>query len=404
MSETDTKRTTFLFIVLFLAVASILLLWSRPQPEVIDSSIKVQGTKIVDKHGNEIILQGISVSYNDLWRKEGSSVRAEYTNQTYFKEEDVKDMKKHGATHIDLHHIRWAKLMTGDGEINTQYFENWLDYFIKICEKNKMPYIINIENLGQSSLEGGYYISPRFVYEAMGYKDGWWDEEDAKSTYADIIFKFYTSNDPGVEQVRQKWFETWKYIANRYKDNKYFIGFSLVNEPIHHTKDFRTDEISQQVGIGYSQQIERCIDEIRSIGAKQIIFVDRPYLNSLDHIIPVNRSNIIWEAHMYHSKWIQTIEEWKLNVDQHIQKYTVDFLKPIYIGEYGHDPVNFKNDLTVEEFKTSIDEQVNHLKSKSVAGVSFFAWGRLSGRGWAGWNYDWYTTEETDYILDAIFS
>jgi len=404
MSETSSQKTAILFIFLFTVAASTIWLWNRPQPEVIDSSLKVQGTKIVDNHGNEIILQGISVSFNDLWRKEGSNDRAEYYHQTYFKEEDVKDMKKHGATHIDLHRIFWSKLMTEDGEINTQYFENWLDHFVDYCEKNKMPYIINIENLGQSSLSGGHYVSPAFINEAMGYSHGWWDEEDAERIYADIIFKFYTSNVREVEQVRQKWFETWKYIANRYKDNKYCIGFSIANEPIHLTRDYRTDDISQEVGIGYSQQIERCIDEIRSTGTKQIIFVDRPYLNSLDHIITVNRSNIIWEAHMYHSMWTQTIEEWKQIVDQHIQRFTVDFHKPIYIGEYGHDPVNFKNDLTTEEIQTSIDEQVNYLKSKSVAGMSFFAWGRLSGRGWADWGYDWYTTEETDYILDAIFS
>jgi hypothetical protein len=402
MSETSSKKIALLFTLLIVVVASTLWLWKRPQPQVIDSRIKVQGTKIVDRNGNEIILHGICVGSNDLWRKEGSNDRAEYYGQTYFKEEDVKDMKKLGATLLDLHDIWWSKLMTVKGEIRTQYFENWLDHFIDYCEKNNMLYILNIENLGQSSLEGGHYVSPEFVYEAAGYGTGWWQAENAMEIQADIIFKFYTSNTPEMEETRQKWIDTWTYIADRYKDNEYLVGYSLVNEPIHHTQNYQTTEISQQLGVAYSNLMERCIDAIRSTGADQIVFVDKPYLLSYSHIMPVDRPNVVWEAHVYHAPWNPTVADFRAVVDMNVEKFVVDFGKPLYVGEYGIGQISFKNQMTEEEWKDSLAQQIAYMKSKSIGGISFYSIGRLDG-GWQDLKDDWHTPEDTIYIFQTIF-
>jgi hypothetical protein len=372
---------------------------------VIDSDIRVQGTKIVDKNGNEVVLKGICVGHNNMFREKNSHSGADYYYDVYFKEEDAIDMKEHGATHIDVHATWQTKFMKSDGEINVEFFENWFDHFVDYCEDNEIPHIINVAGLRLPNLEWGAYTIPKFVYEAAGYTSGWWERDDAYDIQADIIFKFFTSDDSEIEESRQKWFNLWKFIADRYGDNKYLIGFSLTNEPTHFTcaKGRLNNDQCIELGKGYSETIEECIDEIRSTGAEQIIFVDKPYLKNFDQIQPVNRNNIVWEAHKYHSTWTPTISGFESQIDNYVERFVEDFGKPLYIGEYGIDPIGFKETLSEDEVKESILGQVNYMDSQPIAGMSFFAWGELDGRGWADWKDGWYTEEETNYIFQTIF-
>ena len=54
------------------------------------------------------------------------------------------------------------------------------------------------------------------------------------------------------------------------------------------------------MSITYARFIERIVDAIRSTGAKQLIFVDKPYCwFYTSHFEPVNRDGIVWEDHLY---------------------------------------------------------------------------------------------------------
>jgi hypothetical protein len=76
----------------------------------------------------------------------------------------------------------------------------------------------------------------------------------------------------------------------------------------------------------------------------------------------------------------------------------------MYVGEWGIDPFNFKRQMTTAEVKSSISSQLSYMRSHSAVGHAFFAWGELEGRGYADAEVGWFTQEETDYILDNIFT
>lgn len=347
-------------------------------------------------------LPGICINYNDMWRKKDAQEAAENYTEVYFRESDVIELKQRGATHIDFHAIWWKRLVDPiTGEMNMTLFEEWIDPFIGYCEKHGLPYTIFIAPLRVSNLQWGTYHMPQFVWEAGGFTSGWWDLPDAMRIQAEIIFRFFADPAPEWEECRQRWYNLMTFIADRYK-SKNFMALGPTVEPIHHTSEYQTTEISQTLGIAYSRTMEECIDAIRSVNPTLTVIVERPYLLTYDHIQPVNRSNIVWSAHAYYSKWNPTMQGWKDRIYSYVQKFVTEFKKPLYIGEYGIDPIDFFNGLPKDVVNASITEMVEYMDSLPILGSAFFAWGRLYGRGWSNWRLGWYNQEETQHVLETV--
>jgi hypothetical protein len=152
---------------------------------------------------------------------------------------------------------------------------------------------------------------------------------------------------------------------------------------------------SQKIGRTYSELMERVIDAIRSTGAEQLIFIDRPYVWGLDSIYPIDRSKIVWEDHLYVTQSVN-IADWKAQIDDKIQRFVYDFGKPLYIGEYGTT-----NPEKPRSWQDVLSEEVAYLETKPICGRQWNAWGQLEGE-YLDSVYDYYTAEETEWIITAL--
>jgi aryl-phospho-beta-D-glucosidase BglC (GH1 family) len=233
---------------------------------------------------------------------------------------------------------------------------------------------------------------PDWMLDGHGYGSPPYNESTVDKAYIDFI----DIDNPLHDDNRQIFIDLWKFIANRYKSNQYVL-FGIMNEPLCQVE--LNGQQSVHLGITYSELMEQVIDAIRSTGAAQLIFVDRPYVWYFDHINPVNRTNIVWEDHLYispgcnYSQWESTIS------NKMIKRYVTDFKKPLYMGEYGFDPFSFYE---TDSWQTDFAKEVGYLKSHETAGYSYHQWSYLEGE-YEDHIYDYLNQTESDYILSIIY-
>jgi len=192
----------------------------------------------------------------------------------------------------------------------------------------------------------------------------------------------------------------WKFIAARYKNN-HSIMFGLMNEPL--CGNSLVDSYwSKHIGHNYSSYMEQVVDGIRDTGAKQIIFIDKPFIWFLRNVHPVNRENIVWEGHMYVTQR-RDMDRWKGNISSYVQRFVGDFNKPLFIGEYGIDPYDLVKPEQMYEnnWKTIISDEVVYLDTKPIVGRQWHHWGALDGE-FSDNEYDYFTEEESEYILQTV--
>jgi hypothetical protein len=197
-----------------------------------------------------------------------------------------------------------------------------------------------------------------------------------------------------MEQNRDSFVYMWEWVADRYKNEPYII-FSPMNEPLC-GNSLMNDSWSIRIGRTYSVLMERIIDAIRSTGAKQPIFIDRPYVYDLYHIQSINRNDIVWEDHLYVTQNID-LSNWKEYIDAKIQRFVYDFGKPLYIGEYGTD-----NPVKPTNWQDALSEEVAYLKTKAICGRQWHAWDQLDGE-YMDWVYDYYNLSDSQWITRTVF-
>jgi len=341
--------------------------------------LSVSGTIIVDGSGNRVVLVGTQMDFNG--RKDG-----------WFSIEDVQKMKSLGGTVLEIHGVRFKEMMPERGVINEGWFINNLDKWVSWCEQLQIYYIINLRNFKWASWGG--CMMPEWFFE------GKYDPPYDEATCDKACIDFWNIDNPLQEDNRQNFIDLWKFIANRYKNNEYAL-LGIINEPLCQVK--LNSDLAKHLGLTYSRFIERVVDAIRSTGAKQLIFVDRPYIWGLSNVHPIDRPNIVWEDHLY----VQTnyepkdINSWKTFMDNKIQRFVKDFGKSLYVGEYGAYPFSAYHD-GLRDWPNLLAEQVAYLKSSEIAGYSWHAWPFLEGE-YYDHIYDYLTKEKSDYILQTIY-
>ena len=342
--------------------------------------LNVSGTAVIDGFGNKVVLVGTQIDYNG--RKDG-----------WFSIDDLDKMKSLGGTILEIHGLRFKNMMLERGIIDEVWFVNNLDKWVSWCEQMQIYYIINMRNFKWSSSRG--CMMPDWFLE--GRYDPPYDETTCDKACIDLL----DVDNPLQEDNRQDFIDLWEFIANRYKNNKYAL-FGIMNEPLCRVQ-LNDSSLAKHLGVTYSRFMEGVVDAIRSTGAKQLIFVDRPYVWYLSNVQPVKRSNIVWEDHLY----VQTkyepknVNSWKTAMDNKIQRFVRDFGKPLYMGEYGSYPFS-AYDEGLSDWRAILAQQVEYLNSSEIAGYSWHAWSFLEGE-YYDHIYDCFNKEESDYILQTIF-
>jgi hypothetical protein len=335
------------------------------------------GTKLRSPSGNEVILVGTQIDYNTLNR------------DIWFGMDDVQEMKSYGGVVFELAALILEDMMPQRGVI-AQNWINRLDKWVSWCEQEKMYYVISFGN---------------FEYKPWGPETPSWFLEGKyggpwnKDMYNRASIDFWDVDNPLQEDSRQAVLAGFQFIANRYKNNKYAL-FGLINEPFA-TNDLVNSTNAEHLNIAYARFVERIVDVIRSTGAKQLIFVDKPYSSFYtSHFEPVNRDGIVWEDHLYVTP-ARGIDQWKTELNEFVQRYVYTLNKPFYLGEYAPYPYS-AYDSTLSDWRTILKEQVTFLKTLPVCGYSWHEWPYLEGQ-YYDYEYNYLTQEDSDYILTTIY-
>ena len=212
---------------------------------------------------------------------------------TYIKEEDFKNVKELGFNVIRINFTCYN--LTTDGyTINPKFF-NKLDWAINMATKYNL-YVI-LDNHG-----------------AIGSQNS--DNHSGDNTHFDLY---------GNKKNEEATIEVWKYIANRYKDNKTVIIYDLLNEPRRAVNKF--------AGKVQFDFYDRLYKEVRKIDNNHIIMMEC-FTFPIHGVNPnkYNWDNIVYSYHIYNLTPFS--ERFAINfyrVLHNLLRYKV----PIIVGEFS---------------------------------------------------------------------
>jgi len=362
-----------------------------PQPQ-----LQVNGLYLEDGLGNRVRLKGIQVCWNERVKKYGTTSMASSPDESWFTIDDVKRMKEAGANYVEIHTNGVPDLMPTKNVPSEAYFTTWVDKWVSWCEQYQLYTIINIRGFCAYEPWAISLSLPTWLWE--GYST-----PTTKAEYDAIIRDFFDLDVAKQNSNREAFMNLWKFIANRYKNDPY-VMFGIMNEPFN-SVDIPDDEIAIHLGQTYSTFMEQMVDGIRGTGATQIVVLDEPFLWVSEGdltVNPVNRDNIVWEAHEYVAPWSPTLDSWKESINGDVQKFVNEFKKPLLIGEYGFDPITIIRTTYSTTWRTILSNQVAYLDSLQLAGRQWHAWDYLYGEYCDFDGTSDFTSEESIWIIQTV--
>ncbi|MBR6003262.1 MAG: cellulase family glycosylhydrolase, partial [Lachnospiraceae bacterium] len=146
--------------------------------------------------------------------------------------EDFKFLKEHGFNLVRLGLI-WDGAEHRPGEISEEYFEK-IDRIIELASKEEISVFLDMhQDLYGVKFEDG---APEWATITDGeehIRTELWSESYLISPAVQHAFDNFWKNTkaPDGKGVRTHYIELLKYIANRYANNPYVIGYDVMNEP-----------------------------------------------------------------------------------------------------------------------------------------------------------------------------
>ena len=139
--------------------------------------------------------------------------------------------------------------------------------------------------------------------------------------------------------MRKLTIDIWSKIANRYKTEKYLMGYDLLNEPI--ATYFDKTKLNPYLEPFYVE----LITAMRKYDSNHIVFIGGAQWNSDFSVFgPPLDNNSIYTFHKY---WTATDK----SVIQSYIDYSDQYKVPIWMGESGEN-----NDQWINEFRTTLEE------------------------------------------------
>ncbi|PJE81512.1 hypothetical protein COU58_02085 [Candidatus Pacearchaeota archaeon CG10_big_fil_rev_8_21_14_0_10_32_42] len=200
--------------------------------------LHVEGKKVVDENGNEVILRGFNIgsfkfaSYKDLFPSQSLEKINVFNDQNYkyyLTEEDIKDMKEMGANVLRAHsYMKFWTLETEPYQFN-EGFVKTLDDLIDVAYRNGIYVIIDLTEAGQN-------------------------EPQNENSFGNTL---WTDQD-----LEQRVIAGWKYLAGHYANNPGVAGYDILNEPSPPTNE------------KFHSFYATVIKEIREVDKNHIIILD----------------------------------------------------------------------------------------------------------------------------------
>ena len=351
----------------------------------------------IDEESSLPYLRGMNVAWNERTKVQGSHAGATHPEASWFTCSDVVRMKNAGANCLELHQIGLPELMSERGIPDEEFFETFLDEWVDWCTRNEMYCIINITGFGAWADWAFYLSMPSWLYEGTGVN------VSDKPSCDSFIRDFFDLDVEAQQPNRAAFARLWKFIACRYKENPW-VMFSIMNEPFWKV-DIPDEATAIRLGGSYSLFMEQIVDTIRSTGARQPVIIDLPFLwNSQWQftVQPVSRENIIWEAHVYGDVWDPSLGSFKSNLDAIVELFVNGFSKPLFIGEYGFNPMLSIRGNAGADWKTMLTGEISYLDSLPIIGRQFAAWDNMYGEYALFSGESDLTAEESEWVLNTV--
>jgi len=290
-----------------------------------DGFASTKGTQIVGPDGSELKLKGINIGnwlepegymfkfkkaestrkicevFNELLGPDEANKFWDDFRQNYITEEDIKFIKEQGfnSIRVPFHY----KLFTG-----IDYSDNcsspgfaMLDNVIKWCSKYGVYAILDL-------------------HCAPGGQTG--DNIDDSWGYPYL----YENKDSRALTIK-----IWREIADRYKNEKFVLGYDLLNEPIAHYFDTKKlNPMLEPLYMGITKAI-------REVDKNHIIILGGAQWDSNFKVFsPPFDSKLVYTFHKYWSDTTQSVIQDYIDFRD---KYNV----PIWLGESGENTMEWIN-------------------------------------------------------------
>lgn len=359
--------------------------------------LSVNGLYLEDGLGNRVTLKGVQVTWNERTKKYGTTASCNSPEESWFTIDGVRRIKEAGGNVIEIVDNGLPDLMPTKNIPNEAYFTNWIDKWINWTRQYKIYCILSIRGIWSMNSWAIDLGIPSWLWSGL------YSTPTSKADYDVIIRDFFDINATIQDSNRAAFINLWKFIANRYKDNPYML-FGIVNEPFN-SVNIPDDATVVHLGQAYSTFMENIVDAIRSTGATQIINIDQPFLwdsQGRMTVQPVNRDNILWEVHAYVASWSPTLDSWKGQINVDIQKFVNEFKKPLFIGEYGFDPISIIRTTYSSTWTTILSNQAAYLDSQQLVGRQWHTWDYLYGEYYDFDGTSDLTAEESMWTIQTV--
>ena len=184
--------------------------------------IRVKETEFINDNKYKFIPKGI----NMVCKEKSRGYIGKYT------EEDFKFLKENGFNLIRLGLI-WDGAEPAPGVYNEDYFKK-IDEIIKLAADEDIPVFLDMhQDLYGEMFEDG---APRWATITDGEKHvrtELWSDAYLISPAVQHAFDNFWKDAPAPDGkgIKTHYIELFKYIAKRYAENPYVIGYDVMNEP-----------------------------------------------------------------------------------------------------------------------------------------------------------------------------
>ncbi|WP_345007571.1 cellulase family glycosylhydrolase [Snuella lapsa] len=187
-----------------------------------DKYVSIEGRQFIDSLGRTLTLHGISVINKDP--------KTNYLG--HISPEEFKMFKEWGFNVIRLG-IIWDGLEPEPGVYNQEYLKGIDDMIQWATDSGLYVFLDMHQDLYSVDFSDGAPSWATITNNEPHLTGGVWSEAYLISPAVQTAFDNFWANAPAPDGVgiQDHYLNLWKFLAERYKDNRKVIGFDVMNEP-----------------------------------------------------------------------------------------------------------------------------------------------------------------------------
>lgn len=322
----------FLMILACIAVVVYIRVFDsavKENPITEDDFLKIEGQKVTNRKGEEILLKGTNLGgwlLQEYWMcpVKGSDKVEQWSNSETldvlterFGEEKTQELinefQDNWITEDDIQNI----VKAGCNVIRVPF---WYRNFMKDAEGTWLteqlddnPGIKRLDWVIETAQKYGIYV----ILDMHGCPGGQSYNHSTGSARTCELFQ--------NEQYQATMEKLWTAIADRYKDNPAIAAYDIMNEAQEYKGDVQSDP--------RNQVYDRMIKAIRGVDGNHIITVEGIWgLDALPDPKEAGWDNVMYQVHYYNVNDEGTAE----NMCKELGDYKKQYNIPIYLGEFSY--------------------------------------------------------------------